>query len=105
MIERAWERVLWVATMVCWEHQQYLIVSDAIILQVLIEDHRIERVSVVEVELGRGKDDVDVVSIGVFVLFWDGQGRQKDESSDTAIEKSAEEHLFDVVMSLLNLIL
>ena len=49
--------------MVCRQHQKYLVVSNAIFLEILVHDHHVESVPIVEVELGCRQQNVDVVTI------------------------------------------
>ena len=63
------EVIPWVASMVRRHHQQDVIVVDTLLLQVLVEDECVERVSVVKVELRGGEDDVEVVFVALNVLL------------------------------------
>lgn len=68
-IQRAWESILWIASVVSRQHQQDLIVTDASFLQVLVEDQSIQTMSIVKVELASTKDDIEVVLITLSVLL------------------------------------
>ena len=59
------ERIGGKTTMICGEHENDLVVSNTDTLQILVDSQGVESVSVVEVELWRRDEEVDVVAVGL----------------------------------------
>jgi hypothetical protein len=63
MVQSSWENVFRAATMVSWHHQNYFVVGDTALLEVLIELKCVETVAVVEPKLRRAENDINVVFV------------------------------------------
>ena len=73
-IECARKLILGVARMICRYHQQDVIVANTHRFEILVENERVKRVAVVEVEFGSGQDDEEVVFVALHGLFTVGLG-------------------------------